>query len=80
MAWISWLSLFIGFSLGVLFGFCQNRCPAGGNHNWKYMGYEEHECVGYSEPSSYDLGGHYKYLTKCKKYICKKCGKTKYVE
>lgn len=60
--------------------YSEAHCPKGGCHDWMYEGTEMHECHGEAEPTSYDMGGKYRYVANCKKYICKKCGQIKWEE
>ena len=81
-----WLYLTIAFIMGVLVGWslCMNdanlRCPDKSFHDFEYINTETITEKGYSEPSSYELGGTYTYDVTVKKYRCKKCGYIKTVK
>ena len=49
-------------------------------HEFEYIGTDTITEEGYSEPSSYELGGTYTYDVTVKKYRCKKCGYIKTVK
>ena len=80
------LYLTIAFTFGILVGWslCMNmqdmRCPDKSFHEFEYIGTDTIKEEGYSEPTSYDLGGYYTYEVKVKKYRCKKCGYIKTVK
>ena len=74
-----WLYLTIAFAFGFIIEWlCMNnaniRCPDKSMHDFEYIGTDTIKEEGYSEPSSYDLGGTYTYDITVKKYRCKKCG------
>lgn len=81
-----WLYLTIAFIVGVLVGWslCMNdtnlRCPDKSLHDFEYINTETVTEKGYSEPTSYDMGGSYTYDVTVKKYRCKKCGYIKTVK
>ena len=78
--------LTIAFIFGVIIGWllCMNdtnlRCPDKSLHDFEYINTETITEKGYSEPSSYELGGTYTYDVTVKKYRCKKCGYIKTVK
>ena len=78
-----WVYLIIAFPFGVIIGWtlCMNnanlRCPDKSTHDFEYIGTYTITEKGYSEPSSYELGGTYTYDVTVKKYRCKKCGYVK---
>ena len=77
-----WLYITIAFTFGVLVGwslcmnnaniYCPGKCKT--MHEFEYIGTDTIKEEGYTEPSSYDLGGTYTYDITVKKYRCKKCG------
>ena len=77
-----WLYLIIAFAFGILIGwalcmnnanlYCPDKCKT--MHEFEYIGTDTITEEGYSEPSSYELGGTYTYDVTVKKYRCKKCG------
>lgn len=81
-----WLYLTIAFTFGILISWalCMNdanlRCPDKSIHDFEYIGKDTITEEGYTEPSSYDLGGTYTYDVTVKKYRCKKCGYIKTVK
>jgi len=81
-----WLYLTIAFVFGFITGFAlfrhneDTRCPDKSFHDFEYIGTDTIKEEGYSEPTSYDLGGYYTYEVKVKKYRCKKCGYIKTVK
>lgn len=78
MIW--WIIGGITIALFVCGIYREVHCPKGGCHDWMYGGTEMHELYGEAEPTSYDMGGKYSYMAKCKKYVCKKCGQIKWEE
>lgn len=78
MIW--WIIGVVAIAVIAISIYSEAHCPKGGCHDWVYEGTEMHECYSEAEPTSYDMGGKYRYVTKCKKYICKKCGQIKWKE
>ena len=80
-----WLYLTIAFTFGILIGwalcmnnanlYCPGKCKT--MHEFEYISTDTIKEEGYTEPSSYDMGGTYTYDITVKKYRCKKCGYVK---